>query len=361
MNSPFLILPNHTNQWDPFILCFAIPRPIHWVAGEGAFRDSSLKSLMLLGGAIPKIKGQPDMQSIQDIKKAINMGDVAGIFPEGEQTWDGRMCDLVPATAKLIRYLKVPVIVPIIKGGYLSKPRWAWKIRRSRIEVEFTLAINAQEIKTMTLSQIEERLRLNLNHDEMEWQKTAMNPIAGEQRAEHLELAHYACPACQHIGTLKSSGNKMMCNCGYGIYIDRFGFFHYPEDGPKFDHPSHWIQWQNNMLVDRLKTQAEKSSEECSDPVLLQDADISLMKSEGVMPMAPILQGEARLYKDRIEIGDLDNNGLRFPIKEISSVTTFKQQKFEFRFQNAQYRFAMPSRRVSGYKWEVAVKGLQYN
>ncbi|MCK5737399.1 MAG: hypothetical protein KAH21_13025, partial [Spirochaetaceae bacterium] len=36
---PFMFLPNHTNQWDPFLLCFAMLRPIRWVASDGVIRD----------------------------------------------------------------------------------------------------------------------------------------------------------------------------------------------------------------------------------------------------------------------------------------------------------------------------------
>jgi 1-acyl-sn-glycerol-3-phosphate acyltransferase len=53
---PFLILPNHTNQWDPFLVSFPILRPIRWVASDAAFRDA-FKTVLLLGGAIPKVKG----------------------------------------------------------------------------------------------------------------------------------------------------------------------------------------------------------------------------------------------------------------------------------------------------------------
>jgi len=48
-----------------------------------------------------------------------------------------------------------------------------------------------------------------------------------------------------------------------------------------------------------------------------------------------------------------------FPIKDITSVTTFKQQKFEFRYERSQYRFRFPSRHVSGFKWETAYKNLR--
>ncbi len=356
---PFVFLPNHTNQWDPFIICFALLRPIRWVASDAAFRDTS-KNLLLFGGVIPKVKEQSDMITIEGLRKAIALRYPVGIFPEGTQTWDGRTQELIPATAKLVRFLKVPVIVPIYKGGYLTKPRWSWKIRPSRIEVHFNRIIDAEEIKTMKLAEIERRISEALDHDEYEWQKENMVLIRSRYRAEHLELAHYLCPSCVTIGNLKSEGNTLFCSCGYTVDVDRYGFFVYPENGPGFESPRDWIQWQNGFLVDRIKDDLDTAARGGeADPVLLRDSNVTLAKGERVMPMMPVHSGEARLYRNRIEVGDIGSEIISFPLKETTAANTFKQQKFEFRYDKAQFRFRFPTRNISGYKWEIAYKGLR--
>ena len=360
IKGPFLVLPNHTSQWDPFVISYAIPRPIHWVASDAAFRDSLLRWLMILSGVIPKIKEQSDMITLQKVKKAIFMRHAAGIFPEGEQNWDGRSLNLIPATAKLIRFFKVPVLVPLIKGGFLTKPRWAWRIRRCRIEVHFKRIIDGDEIKTMKLAEIEQRLKQNLNHDDYRWQTEQMAPIRSEKRAENMELAHFICPFCEEVGSLISSGNDLSCRCGYTVHVNRYGFLEYPEAGPSFSFPGEWISWQNTFLVDRMKDLIDSVSFGGeADPVLLRDAGITLMRAQRAMPMKAVLVGEARLYKDRIEVGDPVQTMMSFPLRETTAANTFKQQKFEFRYEKSQYRFAMPSRSVSGYKWETAYKGLR--
>ena len=40
--------------------------------------------------------------------------------------------------------MKVPVVVPLIKGGFLTKPRYSWLSRRCRIEVEFKVEGRAE-------------------------------------------------------------------------------------------------------------------------------------------------------------------------------------------------------------------------
>ena len=252
------------------------------------------------------------------------------------------------------------MIVPIIKGGYLTKPRWSWNIRRCRIEVHYKRIIDGEEIKTMKLAEIERRINEALNHDEYEWQKENMVPIRSEKRAEHLELAHYLCPSCETIGNLKSEGNSLFCTCGYTVGVDRYGFFHYSEGGPSFESPRDWIKWQNSLLVDRIKDDLDAAANGGeADPVLLRDSNITLAKGVRAMPMMPILSGEVRLYRDRIEVGDIGGEVVSFILKEITAVNTFKQQKFEFRYEKAQFRFRFPTRNISGYKWEVAYKGLR--
>jgi 1-acyl-sn-glycerol-3-phosphate acyltransferase len=288
------------------------------------------------------------------------MGYPIGIFPEGEQNWDGRTRDFVPATAKLVRFLKIPVIVPIFKGGFLTKPRWSWQSRRCRIEVHYKRIIDAEEIKTIKLSEIESRISRALNHDDYEWQKENMVPIRSNKRAEHLELVHYLCPSCKTVGTMKSRGNTLFCSCGYSVEIDRYGFFRYPGTGPEFDSPRDWVNWQNSFLLDRLSRALDAiESGEDEDPVLLRDSGITLMRGARAKQMLPVLSGEARLYKDRLEIGDEGKDVIRFPLKEMTAVNTFKQQKFEFRYEKAQHRLQPPDRSVSGYIWEVAYKGLR--
>lgn len=356
---PFVVLPNHTNQWDPFAISWITPRPIRWVTSDAAFRDG-VRTVLLMGGAIPKVKEQSDMVTLQQLKEAKLMGHAAGIFPEGAQTWDGRMLDLIPATAKLVRFMKLPVIVPLIKGGFITKPRYAWGARHCRIEVHFKRIIDADEIHDMKLVEIERRINEALTHDDYLWQKEAMVPVRSEKRAEHMELAHYLCPSCESVGTLKSTGNILNCTCGYSVEVDRFGLFQYPEEGPSFETPHDWLKWQDAAFVDQVMETLD-SAGPGEDPILLKDADIVLLRGARAMPMSPLHSGEARLYRDRIEVGPLDGECLAFPLRETTAASAFKQQKFEFRYEKAQYRFSMPSRSVSGYKWEVAYKGLRQN
>lgn len=183
-----------------------------------------------------------------------------------------------------------------------------------------------------------------------------MTPILSESRAEYLELVHFLCPSCEGVGGLHSRGNILSCDCGYRVVVDRFGFFSYPEGGPSFESPHDWVIWQNRVLFERIKDALDGDE---SEPVLLSDAGIALMKSERAKSMTHVLTGEARLFSNRIEVGDPGDEIVSFPLREISAVNIFKQQKFEFRYKKTQYRLQPPNRSVSGYKWEKACNGLR--
>jgi hypothetical protein len=347
-------MPNHVNQWDPFLISYLVPHPVRWVAADAAFRDSTKWALIAIG-AIAKVKEQSDIMTIQAVKNAMDVGSIAGIFPEGQQNWDGRTRPLIPATAKLIRFLKVPVIVAIITGGYLSKPRWSWIARRARVEIHFHQAISAEELKTMKLSEIENRLNESLKYDEYAWQKEALVPLKSEQRAEHLELAHWACPSCRDMDSMRSDGNRLFCSaCGYEVFINKYGFFEYPDAGPSFNHPGDWNSRQKELLEEDLHNRLESGP----DTVLLRESELTLMRGLRAMPMLPEFTGEARLYGNRIEVGNGGDNPLVYPFKGVSDVNVFKQQNFEFRYDKAMYRLSFHHLYISGYKWETAYKIL---
>jgi len=358
-HTSFILLPNHTSRWDPFILSFPVLRPIRWVGSDAVFRNSA-RILMMMCGAIPKIKEQSDMIAIQSMKKAVSLGHIVGMFPEGNQTWNGETIDIIPATAKLVRLLKIPVIVPLLKGGYLTNPRWAWTVRRSRIDVHYRRVIDADEVKTLKLVEIERRINDALSYDEYKWQKKQRVPIRSSIRAEYMELAHFICPACETVGNMQSQGNQLFCTCGYVVLVDKYGFFVYPENGPSFEKPSHWMRWQSRFLVDRIREKLDEMRNGGNvDVVLLRDADVTLMMGKRALPMKTVLRGEARLYKNRLEIGNPGETVSVFPLRETTAVNIFKQQKFEFRFEKTQYRLQFPTRHVSGLKWEIAYKGLR--
>jgi 1-acyl-sn-glycerol-3-phosphate acyltransferase len=74
LKGPYILIGNHTNNWDPFIASIYIKEPVHFVAGEGNFKNPFLRwALIKLVGAIPKTKFMPDSSTIRQIIKVNNL------------------------------------------------------------------------------------------------------------------------------------------------------------------------------------------------------------------------------------------------------------------------------------------------
>jgi len=353
-NGPYVVIANHTNHWDPFLVTAATSVPIRWIASDAAFRDS-LKPVLYAVGAIPKIKETSDMVTMKMIGNAVAMKQVIGIFAEGKQTWDGKTMELITSTAKLIRFLKIPVVSATIKGGFLAKPRWSWKARKHKITIEFNEIISRKEIKTMKLSEILKRMKDALDFDDFEWQKQHKYPVKSNIRAEYIELALYTCPKCEKIGNLHSSGNFLQCSCGFQAEIDKYGFIVCPDNPPDFNSMHEWMLWQDKKLTDSFDIPIKNND---TAAVLLSDKNVTLKKGSRAKAMDTLITGDAKLYIDRIEVSE---NGkiFVFPLAETSAGSVFKQYYFDFRYNKTQYQFVFADRHTSGYKWEVAWKKLK--
>lgn len=55
LHPPFVLVGNHTNILDPFILNAIIPHPIHWVTSDGNMRKPLIRFLLLklVGSSLP--------------------------------------------------------------------------------------------------------------------------------------------------------------------------------------------------------------------------------------------------------------------------------------------------------------------
>ncbi len=82
----FVLVGNHISNFDPVILSFITPRPIHFMAKAELFRTKFTKWLF---ESVKTIKVERGSNDISAIKKSLNVlknGEILGIFPEGTRT-----------------------------------------------------------------------------------------------------------------------------------------------------------------------------------------------------------------------------------------------------------------------------------
>lgn len=354
LQPPFVLVSNHVTVLDPFILSSLLREPVYWITSDGNMRTRLMRALLRLVGSIPKSKAIPDIETINWTVEVIRKrGGVVGIFPEGEQTWNGATLPLVPSTAKLLKLLKVPVLAAVIKGGYSSLPRWTTARRRGRIEVEFRLLFDPFMLKAMKPEEIASSLEEALSHDETAWQERARVPFVALRKAEHVELALFMCPRCESIGSLRGSRSRLNClSCGMALRMDPFGRFRSRLDGPPpFDSVRGWDRWQEEAFRRFVETAAEARP---SSPIL-SDAGAMMLRGRRMNPLRALRSGTLILYPDRIELATLLGERLRFPIAGIEGISVLKRSTLEFYVGKDLYQTRFPLRSASARKWQAAV------
>ncbi len=216
LRPPLLVLSNHVNFWDPFLIAFAWDQPVHFLAADGNFRGRGMRRLMAAAGAIPKAKARTDMESLRLLRARIAERQIVALFPEGQRTWDGTTRPMLPATPKLARLLGAPVVMVQLRGAYLSKPRWARGIRRGRVEIHLIPLLSRAELGHFSRGELASRISAALAWDDVSWAQRRGVCFTGRNRAEHAEQALWYCPRCEGWGTLRSIGNELVCSeCGH--------------------------------------------------------------------------------------------------------------------------------------------------
>lgn len=360
LKPPYLILANHTNLWDPFFVACPIPEPIYFVTADEYFRHPLLKMALKLVRAIPKSKFIADFETVRAILKVKRAGGVIGVFPEGKRNWDGGTEPIVFSTAKLIKALKVPVVVALLKGAHLSKPRWAKKSRRGKIIVFYKAVLTPEEITKQTEDQIHTRVTSALAYDEYIFQEQAKIRFKGGRLAESLELYLFMCPQCRTMGKMESAGDQFYCNhCGYRVTYDEYGYFHRKKSSKirTFRHPQEWNEWQLALL------QAEMARGKDTSPVLLEDHYTLLFSGERLKPLKKLHKGHLQLFPDALVFVGPRGVDIRFALEKISGLNVQHNNKLEFYYGNSLYRFIFRPH-VSAYKWTKGielVRGIKSN
>ena len=252
LEGSYIVLPNHACGADQFFVAFSfIKKHMYFVASEHAFRKKLLGAIMRFAtGPISRVKGTVAASTVFSILRWLRQGVPICIFPEGNRSWNGRTGPLHPTTAKLLKTAGVPVVTYRIEGGYLTDPRWSKTLRRGRLRGGVVHVYPAEELKKMTLPEIEARISTDLWVDADESQRRDPVPYLGRRKAEGLEEALFLCPKCGKAGTLRGEGDAFTCACGFRTVYGDLGFF---DEASPFRSVAAWDDWQQEELLRRAR------------------------------------------------------------------------------------------------------------
>lgn len=246
---PYIMLANHTFMFDVIHVPLRFRTVPFIVANQTLFKKKATKFLVSqVAHVISKQKGQSDTATVRDLISAVKRRYPILIFPEGDTTFFGETGYIEESTMKLIKKLEIDVITCNVRGGYLSKPRWATGKRKNRYaEFHYELTIPKEKVKEMSVDEINETIKKALYHNAYDFQKEHMIAHPGKHLAEGLEDVLYVCPVCQALHSIETKGNQIHCNsCQTSGYMDPYGFIH----GFTFDNLIEWNTYQRKFAVE---------------------------------------------------------------------------------------------------------------
>ncbi|MBP3630903.1 MAG: 1-acyl-sn-glycerol-3-phosphate acyltransferase [Clostridia bacterium] len=244
---PFLILSNHTTDFDPFFVAMGFNCPIYFVMSDHVASLKTGKLIKHLVSPIPITKSGVDAETVKSIFSVIRQGGAVGLFPEGNKSFDGDMSWIKPSTGKLIKKLNCPIIIYKTEGGYFSSPRWTKNKRRGKVHSYISRIIYPNELKKLEDNQIYSLIKTSLYVNAYDSQKKNKIKYIARNYAKNIEAFLYACPSCGSLSSVYGDGDHIKCkNCDLDAIYNEFGYI----ENCEMDRLDKWDNFQKQRLID---------------------------------------------------------------------------------------------------------------
>lgn len=264
LKPPYMMLSNHMHFIDFELAAMGTwPHPVSNVVNIDGY---VIKGFLLEWiGAICTRKFTNDLPLIKSIHKVLQRGDVLGMYPEARYSPCGTLAFLPDSLGKLVKLNKVPVVAVVHRGNHLYAPFWNFRNKR-KIPFHTTLKqiLTPEQIKVMSVDEINETLRRELSYDDYRYQKDNNILITEKYRAEGLHKVLYQCPHCKTESKMGSAGSELFCTaCGKRWNWREDGYLEALDGETEFDHIPDWFAWERQQV----KEQIERGEYSFSDEV----------------------------------------------------------------------------------------------
>lgn len=131
-SGPLLIISNHISNTDPVVVHFASPRLVHFLARRDLTEMGLVGKFVRWFRIIPIKQSSADKGAIRSAVETLKDGRCVCIFPEGQLSPDGKLIEMLPGTALIVRMAGVPCICVGLQGSNRMMPhpsvvpRWAF-------------------------------------------------------------------------------------------------------------------------------------------------------------------------------------------------------------------------------------------
>ena len=347
----FLALGNHTQNLDPAFLVLGTRRHMRFVAGSTLTKGIAGFFLNPLFGIIPREKGAKGDATIARIEANLKAGIPVGMFPEGNRSWDGETEFIPPRTARMAKESGAALLTYRFTGGYLLRPRWAEHRRRGPMRGELVHEYSPEELASMTEEEVYQAICRDLSVNAYEVQAAQGTRYRGKALAEGLQYAAYLCPHCQRLGSIRTQGDQIRCDCGLSARYLETGWFEKGDHMP-FDNFAQWNRFQKKWIHEngpRLRL--------FTGQPITSDEGFQLSRVEHGVRTLLSENAKLVLYGDRVELSYPETH-LVLRIEQISGCGTFLSRNLFFQCGPGTRYHLTAGHTVSTLKYYALWRGL---
>ncbi|MCK4552139.1 MAG: 1-acyl-sn-glycerol-3-phosphate acyltransferase [Tenericutes bacterium] len=249
LKGTYILLCNHNSFLDFKVATRAVfPRRSTYIVAVDGFINR--ESLMRNVGCFMKRKFVSDIKLVKQIKHSLVVNNtVCQIYPEARYSLVGTNSMLPESLGKLVKLMKYPVVSMIGRGHHLRQPFWNLKKRKIRTSADMTQIINKEEIVSLSVDEIDKRIKEAFIYDDYKYQYDNNIHIKDKFRAEGLHKPLYLCPHCHTEFKMKSKDNRIWCEaCNETYVMDELGKLSNINGETKFSHIPDWFEWEREQV-----------------------------------------------------------------------------------------------------------------
>ena len=254
-NEPCLILMNHSSFIDLKIVSHIFfPKRYGIVCTSDGFVGFCMALLMRLIGCIPTRKFVTDVTLIKDMEYLLKKKKCSVLmYPEASYSFDGTATPLPRKMGVLLKKLGVPVVTVITQGAFARDPLYnCLQKRKVKVSAEVKVLATAEEVKSMTVAQLDQLLDEAFGFDNFRWQQENKVCIDEPFRADGLNRILYKCPHCGAEGKTEGKGIHLTCHCCGKVYtLSEYGALE--AEDPAFTHIPDWYAWERAQVRAELE------------------------------------------------------------------------------------------------------------
>jgi len=286
LKPPYILLCTHAAFIDFSVTTAAIfPHGANYVVAIDGFikREQLLRNV----GCICKRKFTNDIILVRQIEHSLKVHKtIAAIYPEARYSLCGTTAILPESLGKMCKVMKVPVVVLNMHGDHLSSPVWNLTKRKIRLRADMTQIVTAEEIKTISVADINARIEKAFRYDEYEYLLESKQEIRFKDRAKGLHRVLYQCPHCLTEHEMTSDGSRLWCgHCGKAYEMEPNGVLRGVDGDGRFTRVPDWYEWERA----NVRKEIEAGNYRFEDEVVVD----SLPNSDGFIRL-----GTANLVHD---------------------------------------------------------------